>query len=277
MGAMDDAAHRRQRGLSHATNLVGRSPAWLESEAFNEAPAPLHLWGVREMNPGLFGMLERAADLAEAGEAFCCYMMAMFGLDPEQRDPGSAGRRRYRASFLRLITGWSFDSNGPEGAVLKGWVESRFGLCPCFHKEALAAESGPAWDAYVEEKMSSRFHANAIWAQLDLLFEFCQWAARRFAFPGQTHLTLFRGSNALDGHRIVAWTGRREAVIGLNNLVSFSSDRSVACCFGDRILTARVPVSKLLFFTGLLPSHLLKGEREVLAIGGEFRVRVDYV
>ncbi|KAA5598104.1 NAD(+)--dinitrogen-reductase ADP-D-ribosyltransferase [Blastochloris sulfoviridis] len=277
MRAMEDVGHCRRRGIAHSTNLVGRPPEWLGSCAFNEAPVPLHIWGVREMNPSLFTMLDQAGDLAEAGEAFFCYMMAMFGLDPEQCDAASGGKRRYRSSFLRLITGWSFDSNGPEGAVLKGWVESRFGVCPSFHKEIIDEVSSPAWEAYVDEKMSSHFHNNAIWVQLDLLFEFCQWAIGRFAFPEQTHLTLYRGVNAFDEHWIVDRTDRHEAVVRLNNLVSFSSDRDVADCFGDMILTARVPLSKILFFNGLLPSHLLKGEREYLAIGGEFRVGVDYV
>ncbi|BBF93732.1 NAD(+)--dinitrogen-reductase ADP-D-ribosyltransferase [Blastochloris tepida] len=274
---MEQFAHHRRRGIAHSTNLVGRSPDWLGSCAFNDAPTPLHIWGVREMNPSLFTMLEQAGDLAEAGEAFFCYMNAMFGLDPEQRNATPGGKRRYRSSFLRLIQGWSFDSNGPEGAVLKGWVESRFGVCPSFHKEAIEQVSGPAWETYVEEKMSSLFHNNAIWVQLDLLFEFCQWAIRRFAFPGETHLTLYRGVNAFDEHWVVERTDKHAAVVRLNNLVSFSSERDVADCFGDRILTARVPVSKIVFFTGLLPSHLLKGEREYLAIGGEFRVSVDYV
>ncbi|TDX31806.1 NAD(+)--dinitrogen-reductase ADP-D-ribosyltransferase [Rhodovulum visakhapatnamense] len=274
---MDDQPSLARRGPRHSTNLVGRSSEWLESCAFNDAPAPLHIWGVQEMNQGLFGMLDQAADLAEAGEAFHAYMMAMFGIDDEQRDVPSAGRQRFRSSFLRLIQGWSFDSNGPAGAVLKGWVESRFGVCPSFHREIIDAVPGPAWDVYIEEKMSSQFHNNAIWVQLDLLFEFSQWAIRRFAFPGQSHLTLYRGINDVERHLIVERSDRREAVIRLNNLVSFSSDREVADCFGDRILTARVPLCKILFFPGLLPSHLLRGEREYLAVGGEFRVSVDYV
>ncbi|MCB6178928.1 NAD(+)--dinitrogen-reductase ADP-D-ribosyltransferase [Rhodobacter sp. Har01] len=272
---MDDAGHRKRRGIGHSTNLVGRSSEWLASCAFNEAPVPLHIWGVREMNPSLVAMLGQAGDLAEAGAAFFAYMTAMFGLDPEQRDPAPGGKRRFRSSFLRLIQGWNFDSNGPEGAVLKGWVESRFGICPSYHKTIIEQVSDPAWATYVEEKMSSRFHNNTIWVQLDLLFEFCQWAIRRLAFPDRTHLTLYRGINAFDDHWIVERVNRHEAVIRLNNLVSFSADRSVADCFGDRILTAQVPVSKILFFDGLLPGHLLKGEREFLAVGGEFRVGVD--
>ncbi len=277
MPAMNDAAQRARRGIGHSTNLVGRPSEWLASAAFNEAAVPLHIWGVTEMNPSLFTMLDQAEHLAEAGEAFTTYMMAMFGLDPEQRAATSGGQRRFRSSFLRLIQGWGFDSNGPEGAVLKGWVESRFGLGPSFHKEAIEAVASRAWTTYVEEKMSSRFHNNAIWVQLDLLFEFCQWAMRRFTFPDQTHLTLHRGVNSFDEHWIVERTTRREAVVRLNNLVSFSSDRDTAGCFGDMILTAHVPVSKIVFFNGLLSSHALKGEGEYLVIGGDYRVSVDYV
>ncbi|WP_316232909.1 NAD(+)--dinitrogen-reductase ADP-D-ribosyltransferase [Bradyrhizobium sp. SZCCHNPS2010] len=277
MNVMNDAGQRPRRTIGHSTNLVGRPSEWLASCAFNDAPVPLHIWGVVEMNANLFTMLAQADDLAEAGEAFSAYMMAMFGLDPEQRPATAADKRRFRSSFLRLIQGWSFDSNGAEGAVLKGWVESRFGICPSFHKEIIERVSSRAWTRYVEEKMSSRFHNNAIWVQLDLLFEFCQWAIRRFAVPGQTHLTLYRGVNAFDEHWIVERTARREAVVRLNNLVSFSSDRDTAGCFGDTILTARVPLCKILFFNSLLSSHPLKGEGEYLVIGGEFRVGVDYV
>ena len=269
----------RRRGIGHSTNLLGRPSEWLASCAFNDDPVPLHISGVREMNRSLFDMLAQAGDLADAGEAFTCYMMAMFGIDPEQREGAGlgAGRRRYRSSFPRLIEGWGFDSNGPEGAVLKGWVESRFGIGPAFHKEVIERVSTRAWTTYVEEKLSSRFHNNAIYVQLDLLFEFCQWAIERFAYPGQTHLTLFRGINALDEHWIVERIDKRNAVIQLNNLVSFSSDRSIASCFGDAILTARVPVSKILFFNRLLSSHPLQGEGEYLVVGGDYRVTAEYV
>lgn len=272
---MPDPPARNWRGIGHSTNLVGRSSAWLASCGFNDAPVPLHIWGVREMNPSLFTMLDQAETLPEAGGAFLSYLTAMFGLDPEQRAPAPAGRRRFRSSVLRLIQGWGFDSNGPEGAVLKGWVESRFGICPSFHRQIIDHIASPAWATYVEEKMSSRFHNNTIWVQLDLLFEFCQWAIARFAFPGETHLMLYRGVNALDEHRILERQGRT-AILRLNNLVSFTSDREVADCFGDQILAARVPLPKVLFFNGLLPSRLLQGEGEFLVIGGEFRVALDH-
>ncbi|SCM77145.1 NAD(+)--dinitrogen-reductase ADP-D-ribosyltransferase [uncultured Pleomorphomonas sp.] len=262
--------------IGHSTNLVGLSTPFLADVAFNARPVPVHISGVREMNGPLFEMLGLADDLAEAGDAFAAYMMAMFGIDREQREPGSAtGRRRYRSSYLRLIKGWGYDSNGPEGAVLKGWVESRFGIFPTFHRERLVRQAPAAWAAYVAEKMSSRFHNNAIMAQLDLLYEFCQWALVRFAAPAETHLTLHRGVNDFDDHPIRARLDRRRVVMRLNSLSSFTAEREIADCFGDVILTARVPREKILFFNTLMTSHPLKGEGEYLVIGGDYELGVS--
>lgn len=267
--------------VGHSTNLVGVPTELLASWAFNDHPVRLRISGVYEMNKNLFEMLTQAPDLPDAGEAFNCYMMAMFGIDPEQRDDTvdqgtGATRRRYRSSFLRLIKGWGYDSNSPEGAVLKGWVESRFGIFPTFHKEIIQRISSGAWTTYVEEKMSSRFHNNAIYIQLDLLFEFCQWALERLVVPGETHVTLYRGINSFDEHQIVRRIDKHTVVMRLNNLTSFSSERDIADCFGDTILTVRVPVAKVAFFNSLLSTHPLKGEGEYLVIGGEYRVAASY-
>ena len=43
------------------------------------------------MNRSLFDMLAKAGDLQDAGEAFSCYMMAMFGIDPEQQEKRGKG------------------------------------------------------------------------------------------------------------------------------------------------------------------------------------------
>ncbi|TAN71709.1 MAG: NAD(+)--dinitrogen-reductase ADP-D-ribosyltransferase [Magnetospirillum sp.] len=269
----------RRHGIGHSTNLVGLPTDLLASATFNLHPLALHISGVREMNGSLFEMLSQAKDLTEAGEAFTCYMMAMFGIDPEQMEAErvKGGPRRYRSSFLRLLKGWGYDSNGPEGAVLKGWVESRFGLIPTYHKQIIDRVSGAGWVAYVEEKMSSRFHNNAIHTQLDMLYEFCQWAFPHFVAPGESHLTLYRGTNAFDEHQIVQRMDRRRVVMRLNSLASFSSDRNVAGCFGDTIVTARVPVAKVAFFNTLLPLHPLKGEGEYLVIGGDYHVDASYL
>lgn len=262
--------------IGHSTNLVGLSTQFLADVAFNARPVPTHISGVREMNGGLFEMLELAADLAEAGEAFQTYMMAMFGIDLEQREPREVvGRRRFRSSYLRLIKGWGYDSNAPEGAVLKGWVESRFGIFPTFHKQRLLRQAPDAWAVYVTEKMSSRFHNNSILSQLDLLYEFCQWALARFVLPQKSHVTLYRGINGFDEHPVRQRIDRHTVVMRLNSLSSFTAHRDIADCFGDIILTARVPAQKILFFNTLMTSHPLKGEGEFLVIGGDYELRVS--
>ncbi|WP_390634414.1 NAD(+)--dinitrogen-reductase ADP-D-ribosyltransferase [Oryzibacter oryziterrae] len=272
-GALAPLPLKPHQMIGHSTNLVGMSTAYLADRAFNERPEPVHISGVREMNGPLFEMLDLAGDLDEAGEAFAKYMMAMFGIDLEQREgPREAGRRRYRSSYLRLIKGWGYDSNSPEGAVLKGWVESRFGIFPTYHKAVLDKVYSEDWLVYVQEKMSSRFHNNSIYTQLDLLYEFCQWALARFAAVGQTHLTLYRGINGFDEHPISERIDRRQVVMRMNSLSSFTADREIADCFGDIVLTAEVPREKILFFNTLMTSHPLKGEGEYLVIGGDYRV-----
>jgi NAD+--dinitrogen-reductase ADP-D-ribosyltransferase len=271
------------RKFGHSTNLVGLPTDLLASLQFNDHPVPLRISGLREMNPNLFEMLGQAETPSEAGEAFYNYMMAVFGIDPEQmeRERVEAERdgvkvRRYRASFLRLLKGWGYDSNGPEGAVLKGWVESRFGLFPTFHKEIILPSTTDAWMTYVAEKMSSRFHNNSIYCQLDMLYEFCQWTLSRFAAAGQTHLTLYRGINDFDEHPVVKTIDKKTAIMRMNSLASFTADREIADCFGDHILTVQVPTVKIVFFNTLLPVHALKGEGEYLVIGGDYRVISSY-
>ena len=258
-----------------STNLVGVPTEWLASVVFNESPVRLRIAGVHEMFAGLFEMLDQAESLAEAAQAFHTYLAAIFGLDAEQRDqPGEP--RRFRSSYLRLLRGWGFDSNSREGAVLKGWVESRFGLLPTFHRKPLRRYGSASWMTYVAEKMTSRFHHNSIHVQLDLLYEFCQWALARFAATGQQHVTLYRGVNDFSEHVMIDQIDRRTAVLRLNNLNSFTAERDIAGEFGDIILTAQVPVSKILFFPQLLPRHGLKGEAEYLAIGGDYRLGCRY-
>jgi NAD+--dinitrogen-reductase ADP-D-ribosyltransferase len=269
--------------MGHSTNLVGFPTDLLASVTFNAHPVPLHISGLREMNPSLFEMLSQAESQEEAGEAFYKYMMAMFGIDPEQQEreraePAKGKRvvRHYRASFLRLLKGWGYDSNGPEGAVLKGWVESRFGLFPTYHKETIGRISSQGWATYVSEKMSSRFHNNSIYTQLDMLYEFCQWVFERFTPAHETQMTLYRGVNSFDEHQIVERIDKKCVVMHLNNLASFSTDRGVADCFGDTILTVQVPKVKIVFFNHLLPIHPLKGEGECLVIGGDYLVNASY-
>ena len=161
-------------------------------------------------------------------------------------------------------------------------MESRFGLVPTFHHEPLGRFPSPAWVRYLEQKASSRYHNNCIGQQLDLLYEFCQWALEHFhplaPLTDGTHIRLWRGSNRCEEQLVggVLQRGQRRVTMQLNNLISFSLDREGASCFGDWILEARVPLSKLLFFPGLLPGRTLHGEGEALVIGGDYELDASY-
>ncbi len=258
----------------HSANLVGVPTGLLASAAFNEFPLTLHVRGVRESHARLFDGLAKAASHAEAAQLFQDYMDDTFGL--RERAAAPDGARRYRASYLRLLKGWGYDANSREGAVVKGWAESRFGLFPTFYKTPLARFASPAWSRYVVDKLSSRFHNNAIHSQLDLLYEFCQWSLTRWMRPRRRHLTLYRGVN--DFHEIrpldQAQPRRGPLLVRLNNITSFTARRDIASEFGDHILEAQVPTVKVVFFNDLLPRHPLQGESEYLVIGGDYRVTV---
>jgi NAD+--dinitrogen-reductase ADP-D-ribosyltransferase len=264
-----------QSNRGHSSNLVGIPTGLLASTAFNAFPVPLHIASVRDANRSLFNMLSKAENPETAAGMFEAYMGTMFDLDDQDRD--GRGPARFRASsYLRLLRGWGYEANSPEGAVLKGWVESRFGLFPTFHKASISDFSLPAWTAYVEEKMSSRFHSNAILAQLDLLYEFCQWSLARFHSIGRKHVTLFRGVNNFSEHLLVERADRTHVVVRLNNLVSFTSERELAESFGDLILEVEAPTVKIVFFNSLLPRHALKGEGEFVVIGGDYQAKALY-
>jgi NAD+--dinitrogen-reductase ADP-D-ribosyltransferase len=263
----------------YTTNLVGVAAPVLASTEFNAHPVALHVVGTREAHAGLFALLETSGDAAEAGEMFVHYLSLAFGLQPEADPTSRAEARRWRASYIKLLQSWGVDSNGPAGAVLKGWVESRFGLVPCFHKARLERFPSPAWVGYLEEKASSRFHNNCIHQQLDLLYEFCQWALMRFKPFGEgRHVPLWRGVTRCE-EQIVEGTLRqvgRRLTVNLNNVVSFATSAEHAECFGDWVLRAEVPLVKLLFYPGLLSTVPLVGEGEVLAIGGDYEVEARY-
>lgn len=264
-------------GRWYTTNLVGLPVGLLGSPAFNAHPQPITIAGVRETHRGLFRLLDSAGDLPAASAVFRHFMEIVFGLAPPEPGSSRNPRGRHRSSYLKLLQGWGLDANSAAGAVLKGWAESRFGLVPTFHKAPLGRFPSPAWITYIEEKGSSRFHNNCIHQQLDLLYEYCQWAIARFGQPARDFLTLWRGVNDFNEQRVIAGDRRdRACVLRLNNMVSFSTSRERADEFGDWILEARVPTVKILFFPGLLPGAPLAGEGEVLVIGGEYEVVARY-
>ncbi len=121
--------------------------------------------------------------------------------------------------------------------------------------------------------MRGHARTNAIASQLDLLYTFTQYELARRR-PGERWLTLWRGVHDAAEHEVLERTGRRDCLLRMNSLSSFTDDRERAWEFGSTVFEAQVPVPRVFFAGDLLPHSILKGEREVLVIGGELAVKV---
>lgn len=255
-------------------NRCNLPAAILGSLAFQRSPAVLELDGVAQLHRGLFELLDRLADARARAEAFAMHMNASFYLDePEQAGySNDAPHKRQKVDYLRMVRGWSFDADGREGAALKGWVESRFGLLPRYHSEPIRDFSGVAYRRYLEMRAAMLYGTNAIEAQLDLLYTYCQYELARQQ-DGVPHLTLYRGVNRVDDYETLAMLDGKRRVVLFNSLSSFTSNRERADEFGDYLLTAQVPVAKVAFYSKLLPG-MLQGEDEYTVIGGIYEVGI---
>lgn len=247
----------------------------LGSLTFQRHPTPLALDGVAELHAELFRRLDAIRGDGARAAAFRDYLTVHFRLEhPEDAGFSDGPHQRAKANWLRTLRGWSFDADGREGAVLKGWVESRFGLLPRFHGEPLRDFAAPAFRRYQEMRAAGLYGTNALEGQLDLLYAFGQYefarAGRQAATP-----TLYRGVNRLGEHEVLASEGKRQTVL-FNNLTSFTRERERAGEFGDYILEAQVPTAKIFFHCGLLPG-VLKGEDEFLVVGGAYDVTLATV
>lgn len=239
---------------------------------YQRHPVPLALDGVLELHKALFMRLDQETDAAQRARLFLAHMAAAFSLEhPEEAGYSHASpRARAKASYLRMVRGWAFDADGMEGAVLKGWVESRFGLLPRHHAGPIRDLSGQAYRRYLEMRAQGLYGTNALEAQLDLLYTYCQYELGRQRLR-ETHITLYRGVNRVGEHETLQTLDKHRRVVLLNSLSSFTMERERAGEFGDYILEASVPLAKVFFFHRLLPG-LLKGEDECVVIGGVYEV-----
>ncbi len=248
-------------------------PPWvIASRRFDEDPRPIAIQGAREENRFLLDLLDRIEDPDERARRFDDWMNVRFQLHHwrEQETPGA--RRSLRNGYLRFLRGWGVDSSSVEAAVLKGWVEDRMGIPPTFHRAPLGARDGEAWGRYVADRTRGHAWTSAIDAQLDLVYTFTQYELARRC-PSERWLTLWRGQNNLGAHDVVEQLGPLEWVLRMNNLCSFTDDRERAWEFGDTVIEARVGIPRVFFAGHILPRSILKGERELLVVGGELRVR----
>jgi NAD+--dinitrogen-reductase ADP-D-ribosyltransferase len=247
-------------------------PPWIiGSSEFNAAPTELSIAGVRRSSRPFFQMLEETPSAKDRGQAFHDYLTVRYQLHHYTEYQG-ASRSSLRNSYIRFLRGWEVDCNGCEGAVLKSWVESRFGITPTYHGGILKFEENTESERFAHDRMRGTQKTNAIFSQLDLLFEFCQYEIQR-RFPGREDFLLYRGTNDPQEHPLIEQKNRRESCLRLNNIVSFTSDREKAWEFGSTVWEVHVPCVKVIFFSGLLPDSLLYGENEYLVIGGNYWVK----
>lgn len=262
----DDKGASLPREARLSINRCNLPAVVLGGLTYQQYPSPLLIDGVAELHGDLFRRLLEAEPAAR-GEVFRDYLTVRFMLErPEEIGFTGQRKSRVKANYVRMIRGWSFDADSREGAVLKGWVESRFGLMPRYHGQPLRDPSGDAYRRYLEMRSHGLYGTNALEAQLDLVYAFCQLELA-LRHPGARHVTLYRGINRLADHEVLAKGEGGHYTILLNNLNSFTCSRDRACEFGDTILAVDIPLTKIFFHCGLLPG-VLQGEDEFLVIGG---------
>jgi len=264
---------------SRSASVINRCnlPPWIiGSEEFQADPRPIEIDGVRATDGRLFHMLEGVNDPEERSRLFHDYICVKFGLvELVEHQPGEKPKSAY--SYVQFLRAWGADSNGHAGAVLKAWVESRFGLLATYHNGRLA-ESAAAREAFTLDRMRGAAKSIGVLMQLDLLYTYCQDELRR-RFPDTRWRTLYRGTHDPEEYTVRRRDGsdkpgsKRNALVQLNNLSSFTSDPEVAWEFGSSAWRVEVPLPKIIFFSGLLPKSLLTGESEYLVLGGHYQVR----
>ncbi|PLX98751.1 MAG: N-acyl homoserine lactonase, partial [Desulfuromonas sp.] len=134
---------------SASLNLCNLPPWVIASHYFNRNPKPLEIQGVRQSNRLLFDRLDRLETREMRGLQFHDYMDVTFQLHQWENEVTNSSRKSLKNSYLRFLRGWMFESNSREGAVLKGWAESRFGLAPTFHHELIDDVHSEAYHHYL--------------------------------------------------------------------------------------------------------------------------------
>lgn len=264
---------------SRSASVINRCnlPPWIiGSEEFQTNPRPIEIDGVRTTDGRLFRRLDEIADPDERGRLFHDYVCAKFNLQ-EWAEHRAKGKSSSNYSYVHFLRAWGADSNGHAGAVLKAWVESRFGLLATYHNGRLA-DNESARTGFVLDRMRGAARTIGVLMQLDLLYTYCQDELKR-RFPEARWKTLYRGTHDPEEycvHPLQAspqTNSKRETLIQLNNLSSFTSDPEVAWEFGYRAWEVQVPLPKIVFFSGLLPDSLLSGESEYIILGGYYQAR----
>lgn len=245
----------------------------LGSLTFQQHPTRLYLDGVETLHRDLLRRLDTISDAGNRAQQFIDYMTVHFRLhalnDAGLTKPSKCDRSK--ADYLRLLRGWAFDAESRDAAVLKGWVESRFGLIPRFHQTPIHSTDDESYHAYQHAYAVGLYNTNSLEAQLDLLYSYCQYELHRQR-QELSHLSLYRGSNDIEKLKHSDNSESAKPLLLLNNLNSFTSSIERASEFGDRVFQIDVPLSKIVFYSDLIP-HYLKAENEYIVLGGVYESR----
>lgn len=247
----------------------------LGSLSFQLHPQPLCLDGVYELHRAFFRALDNIKKHEHRAKRFIDYMTVSFRMHKleEAGLTENASRKRVNADYLRMLRGWLFDSNSREAAVLKSWVESRFGLLPLYHNGRLDDYTSDRYQRYLQERAEGLYATNALEAQIDLLFTYCQYELTK-QYKNENLVTLYRGINRLDDYIILEQQSKTDFTLLMNNLNSFTRNRERADEFGDYIIELKAPRQKVLYYASLLPG-IFCGEEEVLLIGGVYQATIN--
>jgi NAD+---dinitrogen-reductase ADP-D-ribosyltransferase len=230
----------------------------------------LEIQGVKESNRFLFTKLAALPSCRERALVFNDFMSVKFQLHHWQEQATDLARMSIRNSYLKFLKGWKIDSNSVAGAVLKRWVESRIGIAPTFHKARIDGLNSEAYFNYCVDVMKGSAQTSAIQSQLDILYQYGQFELSR-KYPGVNAITLYRGTHDAEEYDIMESLNKRESIVRMNNLVSFTNEEERAWEFGRTVWKTTVPLGKIFFYNDLLPG-ILTGEDEYMIIGGEYRV-----
>ncbi len=126
----------------------------LGSLTYRRHPVPLDIYDIRAFHTDLFAALALLEQHRGRAPRFMEYMAVHFCLDHLEGaglEPDRRRRQPANANYLRMARGWSFDSDGREGAVLKSWSETRSGLLPRQHTGPLGDRDSKARHTYMRQ------------------------------------------------------------------------------------------------------------------------------
>lgn len=253
----------------HSSNKINIPAKLFVSRQYNEGITPISIDGVKEYHGRLFKSVAETGSIADASVMFENYMTALFSLD-EKVNGKKVG------NYIRVLKSWLFDSNNSAGAVIKGWVENRFGLIPFYHAQAIPGLYTKEYYDYLQEMMNSGSNKNSMFSQLDLLYTYTQTIIKAYCENHVPTVTLYRGVNDLNDHIIISKTSKRKYCIELNSISSFTLEKEIAEQFGSKIIKAEVPYTKVVYFSEALPNRSFSGEMEYLIIGGRYDVETVF-